>query len=264
MAVDPPGLEAADQTADRPTPEELSRILADVRKNALEYADSVPNLICQQNTTRSTDPRGNGDWRLKDSIVEVLTYMNHEEDRTVVGGEVNHKEESPKDLSENGMMSNGEFGVALGNIFKPASKAAFTWKETGMLRGEAAEVFEYRIAQQNALFFLTVFDASAKVGYHGSIYVDRATRGVMSITMITDEVPKKFPILKAAIRVDYDYVNINDHDYLLPASAQVITKGNGNSLSGGLLRRNDITFSNYRRFGSRARIVGIETKDAPQ
>jgi VWFA-related protein len=264
VAVDPPGLEAAEQAADRPTPEELSLILADVRKNALEYADSVPNLICQQNTTRSTDARGNGDWKSKDSIVEVLTYMNHEEDRTLVGGEVNHKQESAKDLSEDGMTSNGEFGVALSNIFKPVSKAEFTWKETGMLRGEAVEVFDYRIAQQNALFFLTVFNASAKVGYHGSIYIDRATRGVMSITMITDDVPKKFPILKAAIRVDYDYVNINDHDYLLPASAQVITKGRGNSLSGGSLRRNDITFSNYRRFGSRARIVGIETKDAPQ
>ena len=106
---------------------------------------------------------------------------------------------------------------------------------------------------------LTASNVSAKVGYHGSIYIDRATHGVMSITMITDDVPKKFPILKTSILVNYDYVTINDHDYLLPVSAQVITKVAGDSLS-----RNDITFSNYRRFGSRARIVGIDSKDALQ
>jgi hypothetical protein len=121
------------------------------------------------------------------------------------------------------------------------------------------EVLEYRIAQENAPFVLTASNVSAKVGYHGSIYIDRATHGVMSITMITDEVPKKFPILKTAILVNYDYVTINDHDYLLPASAQVITK-----VTGDLLSRNDITYSNYRRFGSRARMVGLEPNEAPQ
>jgi hypothetical protein len=76
----------------------------------------------------------------------------------------------------------------------------------------------------------------------------------MSLTMITDEQPKKFPIRKAAIRVDYDYVAINDHDYLLPVSAQVVTK-----VSGDLLRRNDLTFSNFRRFGLSVRILGADT-----
>jgi len=264
VAVDPPEFEVAEQAADRPTPEELGRILADVRKNALEYGDSVPNLICQQTTTRLTDARGNGDWKLRDSIVEVLTYVNHGENRTVVGGEANHKERFAKDPSESGMISNGEFGVALSNIFKPESRAEFTWKQSCWLRGEAEEVFEYRIAQQNSPLFLTVSNVTARVGYHGSIYIDRATRGVITITMITDDLPMKFPILKAAIRVNYDYVTINDHDYLLPVSAQVTTKANGNSLTGELLRRNDITYNNFRRFGSRARIVGIETKEAPQ
>jgi len=259
LAVNPPGFEASEQTVGRSTPEQLSLILADVRKNALAYGDSVPNLICQQTTTRLIYARGTGDWKQKDSIVEVLTYMNHEEDRTVVGGEKNQVQESTKNLSEKGMTSSGEFGLALSNIFKPESKAEFTWKDPGFLHGEVEEVLDYRIAQENAPFFLNASNVSAKVGYHGSMYIDRATHGVMSITMITDDVPKKFPILKTSILVNYDYVTINDHDYLLPVSAQVITKVAGDSLS-----RNDITFSNYRRFGSRARIVGIDSKDALQ
>jgi len=61
----------------------------------------VPNLICQQTTTRLIYARGTGDWKQKDSIVEVLTYMNHEED----GRWLAEKEPSSrvtKNLSEKG------------------------------------------------------------------------------------------------------------------------------------------------------------------
>jgi hypothetical protein len=101
----------------------------------------------------------------------------------------------------------------------------------------------------------------------GELTVDRETHGVMSITNITDEVPKRFPIRKVAVRVDYDYVAINNHDYLLPVNAQVISKLAGNSFSGEVLRRNDIAFSNFRKYGSNARILVAgqrETRACPQ
>jgi hypothetical protein len=227
MAVDPPGLAAAEQSADRPTTEELIRILADARKNALDYADSLPNLTCQQTTQRLFAVAGIGDWKLRDAIVEDLTYVNHEESRTVLG------QKTAGDLPDNRISSTGEFGGALTNIFKPESKAEFTWKESVTLRGEPAEVFDYRVAKENSAFALVAPGGGAQVGYHGRIYVDRATHGVMSVTNITDEVPKNFPIRKVAVRVDYDYVAINDHDYLLPVSAQLITKVSGSSLSWG-------------------------------
>lgn len=248
--IDPPGLTAEERAEDGTTPEEAEQILADVRRNALDYSDTLPNLICQQVTTRYTDPRGNGNWDLKDRIVEVLTYVDHRESRTTVAGEVNHQKKDERNMSHAGMISTGEFGVALSNIFTPASKAAFTRKGTSMLRGEPVESFDYRIEQANSQFALTVPTESAKVGYHGRVYVDRSTRGVRSITIIADDVPKKFPIRSAAVRVDYDYVSINDHDYLLPISAQVIA-GQGRNM----LERNDLQFSNFRKFGSNARVL---------
>jgi VWFA-related protein len=259
LAVDPPGLADSAQTDDQPAPEVIDGELADARKNALDYGDVLPNLICQQTTSRLTDARHNGDWQLKDKLVEVLTYVNHQESRTVLRGEVNNQKRDEKTVSEIGMISTGEFGMALNNIFTPTSKAVFTWKQTGMLRGEPAEIFDYRIEQENSKFALTVPLASVKVGYHGRVYVDRATHGVQSITIITDEVPKKFPIRKAAIRIDYDYVAINDHDYMLPVSAQVVAERSGN-----LLERNDLEFSNFRKFGSDARIIGADPESEPQ
>lgn len=256
IAADPPELAAAEQPPHHPSQEDLERILADARKNALDYGDALPNLICQQTTQRLSDPNGKGDWIPEDMTVEVLTYVKHQETRTLVGMK------TPREMPDIGinMSSSGEFGAALTNIFKPESKAKFTWKETSTLRGEPAEVFDYRVEQENSPFELNAQPiAVANVGYHGRIYIDQATHGVKSLTMITDEQPKKFPIRKAAIRVDYDYVAINDHDYLLPISAQVITKMGG--IIRDLLKRNDLTFSNFRRFGSSVRILEAGAKE---
>ena len=149
------------------------------------------------------------------------------------------------------MFSTGQFGMSLTGIFRPESKAVFTWKETGTLRGEPAEVFDYRDEQRNSNFLLNASGGAAKVSYHGRIYIDQASHEVKSLTMITDEQPNKFPIRKAAIRVDYDYI--------LPVSAQVVTRVGGN-----LLKRNDLTISNFRRFESTVRIVGTASAQVPQ
>ena len=256
ITVDPPAMTASESTASRPTQAELDRILGDARRNGLEFADTLPDLICEQTTHRLFDTNGNGDWTLKDTIVEQLTYVNHEENRTVLG------ESTAGDKSTVRMSSTGEFGASMISIFEPDAKANFTWAETVTLHGEAAEVFDYRVEQANSNFMLNnpPFPA-AKVGYRGRIYIDRATHGVMSLSIITDDAPKHFPIRKAAVRVDYDYVAINDHDYLLPVSAQVITKLPEESINGKLVKRNDISFSNFRKFGSTARIVGAVTPE---
>jgi hypothetical protein len=53
------------------------------------------------------------------------------------------------------------------------------------------------------------------------------------------------------VSVDYDYVLINKHDYLLPVGAQIILKkGSGET------DMNDIEFRNFHRFGSTMKIVG--------
>jgi len=40
-------------------------------------------------------------------------------------------------------------------------------ERSGFLHGEVEEVLDYRIAQENAPFFLNASNVSAKVGYHG-------------------------------------------------------------------------------------------------
>jgi hypothetical protein len=87
-------------------------------------------------------------------------------------------------------------------------------------------------------------------GYHGQVFIDSSTRAVRRITQVVDDVPKKFPFKAASVSVDYDYVLINKHDYLLPVGAQIILKkGSGET------DMNDIEFRNFHRFGSTMKIL---------
>jgi len=129
--------------------------------------------------------------------------------------------------------------------------ADFQWKETGALGDGTVQVFDYRVELKNSSFHLRMSPTDVvTAGYHGQVFIDSATRAVRRITQVVDDVPKKFPFKAASVSVDYDYVLINKHDYLLPVGAQIILKkGSGET------DMNDIEFRNFHRFGSTMKIV---------
>jgi len=136
-------------------------------------------------------------------------------------------------------------------LFQPSSKANFQWKQTGVLGDGTVQVYDYRVARENSTFALRIrSDRVIIVGYHGQVFIDSATRGLRRITEVADDIPKNFPIQAVSDIVDYDYVVINDHDYLLPVAAQVLLRKGGNEMD-----LNQIVYRNFRRFGSSVRLV---------
>jgi hypothetical protein len=70
--------------------------------------------------------------------------------------------------------------------------------------------------------------------------------------MEAENIPANCPVRASAIAIDYDYVDINDHDYLMPVEGQLHMKlGKSHAVL------NRIEFRDYHRFGSDARIVGV-------
>ncbi len=68
--------------------------------------------------------------------------------------------------------------------------------------------------------------------------------------MVADELPEKFSIHSALMTVDYDYIAIGTHDYLMPIRASVsLTKGKHEAVL------NNMEFRNYRRYGSETKIL---------
>jgi|CZKF01.1.fsa_nt_gi VWFA-related protein len=242
-----------------PPPDELQSILADAGVFAMNYGSSLPNFICKQITNRSVDPSSSTNWKHKDKLTERLTYLDHKESRTLLEVEDNgHKSDIYRDDSP-GMISAGEFGVVLSGLFRPESKADFKWAKTGMLGDEKVQVFDYRVARENSTFNLRIgTNLVISVAYHGQVIIDSATRNVRRITQVADDVPAKYPIHGASVSVDYDYVMINNHDYLLPIGAEIMLRKGRRETD-----LNEIEFRNFHRFGSTVRILDPSPGEKP-
>jgi VWFA-related protein len=228
---------------------ETAQRLEQARKRALDYAAALPNFLCVETTSRSVDSSGKGQWKRQDTLAEQLTYRNRIESRKMlaVDGHEAHDEPDPT----KGMVSHGEFGGILNAIFDPSAHAVFTWKQSGMVGGEHVDIYDYKIAAKDSSFSLTGDNNwQYNTAFHGVVSIDSATLGVRQLTAVADDLPKGFSIHASAMRVDYDYIAINGHDYLLPTRATI-----------ALLRRkhegvlNEIQFRDYKRFGAKARML---------
>ncbi|MGD0568249.1 MAG: VWA domain-containing protein [Candidatus Sulfotelmatobacter sp.] len=232
-----------------PAPEELQGMVENARSRALKYSASLPNFICVEVTDRSVDAAGNGKWRRRDSIAELLRYHDNAETRTIL--EINGKPSNSKREDLKGTLSLGEFGGVLSGVFQDSSKADFQWKETDALGGGTVQVLSYRVSRENSSWGLTD-DNNLKIypGFHGLVYIDSATKGIRRITLEADDLPRDFMIHSASMVVDYDYIAIGSHDYLMPIRGTVSMKeGKREAVL------NEMEFRNYRRYGSKTKIL---------
>jgi len=107
-------------------------------------------------------------WKHEDKLTERLTYLDHKEDRTDLGVEDYNSDTDP--IDHQAISSTGVFGFVLSGLFRPESKADFTWKKAGTLGDETVHVFDYRVAVENSTFHLrTASSAVITVGYHGQV-----------------------------------------------------------------------------------------------
>jgi VWFA-related protein len=235
-------------SAQPPTPDELQAIIAEARSRALGYSAALPNFICVEVTDRSVDATGTGKWKRRDTIAELLRYHDNAETRTTL--EINGKRTTTAREGLKGPLSLGEFGGVLDAVFRPSSKADFQWKETDALAGGTVQVLSYRVAPENSTWGLAG-EANWKVdpAFHGLVYIDTATKGVRRITLEADGLPHDFLIHSASIVVDYDYIAIGTHDYLMPVRGSVgMREGKRQAVL------NEMEFRNYRRYGSKVSI----------
>lgn len=243
-----------------PTPEEVNALIEDARKQAVNYAESLPNFLCVEVTNRSIDISGTGDWRHRDTIAELLRYEDKKETRTTleVNGEATNANRDQM-LVDSSAFSGGELGGVLKAIFDPKAQAEFKWKETDALGNGTVQVFGYHVLFDNSEFFITGSNnREIKVAFHGMVFIDTATHSVRRVTLIAQDIPKEFPTHSTAMAVDYDYVLINTHDYLVPVGAEVSLQQGKHE---GVM--NTMEFRNYRRFGSNLRILEGQQEQNP-
>lgn len=236
-----------------PSKEEQERILAEARRNALEYTEKLPDFLCLQITRRYVDPSGlEMDWLQYDEVKSRVSYVEGHEDYELVSVNNQVTERSFEDLG--GATSTGEFGSLLKALFAPRTAAQFAWARHSLLRGRPVYVFSFQVPRSRSQWRLT-FTATREApkdeiitAYSGLVYIDKETEHTLRIKMDAVDVPSTFPIQQASTRLDYDYIDISDQPHLLPLKAEVRMR------AGRELNRNDVEFRLYRKFTADATI----------
>jgi VWFA-related protein len=231
-------------------------MLDGVRRRALSWTDTLANFFCLEVTNHFVDASREGGWRQKGTLVELMKYVDHQEFRKAL--QVNDESTGTEPNRLQFFHSTGEFGAMFHVVFDPSAKAIFRWQRSAFLDGQPVQVFAFRVARANSTFDLTDRKFHTQpVGFHGELYVDPATRSVRRVRIDADDIPHNLLIRACSMSVDYSWVSLENHDFLLPVRGAVSMQESG--------RRpvlNQFEFRNYHRFGSQVRVLSREEMNA--
>ena len=241
-----------------PSDSELTTILAAVKEYALNYTKNLPNYVCVQTTRRRIEPTARGYIPQGDTVQEMLSFVDGKESYKVEA--INGKSESNvKHEQLGGVVTSGEFGTMLFNIFDPESGAEFHWDHWATLRGKLMYVFAYSVPKSHGY---SMYHGESKreytSAYKGLVYADVQSKAVMEIQMETVGIPADFPIGEVTLKLDYSPTKIADQEYVLPFHFEL----NSKEVRAETTNRADYRL--YQKFGSEASITFGDVEPIPE
>lgn len=245
------GVDVAPAVSEAP-PANPKGILALITGSALRYQGEVPDFTCTELVTRSEasakiPPGAPPHWKTRDSLEEVLSFVEGQEDHTLIflnGKPTHYTHESLEGMRSDGLL---QFVMVPNWIFGPSSQTRFQWIRWDTANGRRVAVFEFETPRSVSTRPLVNDAQSFLVSYRGLIWADPDT-GEMSRLEAQMDVPKGFPFQQDDFEIDYGHVQISGEEFLLPVKAK------GQVRDGKLLAKNEIQFSDYRKYESAVNI----------
>jgi hypothetical protein len=261
-------LEEAERRRVNPTASALpqltegNELLERTRNVTLAAAGAMPDFIVKQLIRRSVAYGSTTNWIPQDTLSIAVGYRANQGEEykllTVNGLPAAEEAKESRDYSKyvKGATSSGvEYISALADIFKPESQTEFHMVDTDVIQGRRTIVFEYSVKKENSQLTLSLGETGASVvaGSHGRMWIDRELDRVLRFEQIATEIPNGFPITAASSLIDYDWVTINEHKYLLPFHSEILmTRVQPQFV---LQSRNDVRFRAYQKFGAELKVV---------
>jgi hypothetical protein len=250
-----------------PNAEEQAAIIEEVREYALNYSKNLPNFLSTQvvrryqagapgsRYNRSSEPS----WVQVDLLTLRLSYFDQKEEYKLIMRNNSPTQEDFKSVG--GATSTGEFGSLLRDIFEARTHARFGWggwARLGRLGDrQLVMAFSYSVEQANSQWGIEYERKEHIVpAYSGRILIDKDSHMVMRVTLNADNIPATFPVKMATTVLDYDYVDISGHPFLLPLKSETQMSADG------VLSKNDTEFRLYRKYSAEAEIKYDITPDA--
>jgi hypothetical protein len=235
-----------------PSAAEQVQIWNAAHENANVYTDSLPDFICSEVVRRYVDPNDRGEWRQADTLVLKLTYFERREEYKLMT--VNNHSTGLSYEQMRGAITEGEFGSMLAAIFALHSRTNRSWDHWTLLRSRPTHVYSFAISAANSDYQITSGtsrrdEERVRVGQHGYVYIDEATKMVVRVTAVADDFPRDFSVQNVALVLDYDFTDVGGNHYLLPLHSQTTL------FAPPFLHRNETDFLAYRKFSADATIT---------
>jgi len=267
LAVVVPGLAS---TPAPPTAEEQAAVIEGARSAALSFSDHLPDFICTQVTRRWVNRgrlesnldlpqarygrqpaktlhlEGAGDWKLRDTLTIQLTYFGQKEQYKLLL--VNGKETKQSYESVEGTTHYGDFGSILGLLFQASSQAKFAWDHWGSLNGQPVMVFSFVVDVAHSQWRIGYGAQEVVTALKGFAFIEPTQHAVLKLRVNAADIPKKFPVQRSGLELDYRMQTVGDHDFLLPLKAVDWTD------TKSLLSKNEAEFRRYRKFSTDSKI----------
>ena len=229
--------------AQRPAPDEQRQTLDTARDIAIHYTVKLPDFICNEQVTR-VDSLGARVLK-SDQLTIQLSYYGQKEKQKLVA--MNGEPTQQRLDSLDRLITGGEFGSLRLGVFDPSSAAEFQWKESSTILKRRAAVYTYRIARARSHYMVgyradTGKLVSVAAAYHGEVALDSETSMVLRLTAAADDIPKESGIIASSVEVDYDFIDVAGHSYLLPARSDARMERSSRQIA------NTVTFAGYRKF----------------
>jgi hypothetical protein len=215
------------------------------RQKTISFDETLPDYIVKQFTTRyATDPksRSREAWKQLDLVTADVVYDHGRESYA----NVLDNGKRAKDIQQTGAWSQGEFASVLKTLLSPASEARFSNKQPVTIVNRPAYRYDYVVDQPHSNWLIQANGESYRPSYSGGIWIDKETCRVLRIEMAARDMPREFPLDTVKSSVDYDFVAIEDHRFLLPVGSEAVSCIRGTSEC----TRNVIGFRGYKKYGA--------------
>jgi hypothetical protein len=227
----------------RDLPPGLDPVIADARDAAGSFTSQLPNFLVQQITTRFSGSRYVDNWRAIDIVTADVSSVDGKEDYKnirVNGNPTTRPEDS-------GSWSTGEFQITLEDILSPMTAATFKRIGDDRIAGRSTHVYSLSVEQSRSHWVL-VAQSGRKYNpaYKGTIWIDKESGRTLRIEQQAINMPRDFAYDKTESALEYGFVSIEGHKYLLPIQSVNMACMSGSSNCS----RNVLEFKNYRKFSA--------------
>jgi hypothetical protein len=240
---DDPNADVAPRPGRSALPSSGDPVIDKAREAAFEYAQTLPNFIVKQITTRydSVGRGGQISWRAYDTVTaDVVSEDGKESYRNIL--ENGHPPTRPVD--ETGSWSTGEYSSVLLDLLSLSTKAKFHDQHETTIANRAALRYDYNVDRVNSHWQVESSTTKIEPAYAGSIWIDKESFRTLRVELAGRNIPQDFELDTVECAVDYDFVTIGGNRFLMPIHSEILSCYKRN----GYCARNAIEFRDYRKF----------------